>query len=406
MNNKKGVSKVLIVIIILLLIALIVGGVFLTMYLMKKDKEEKANVVLYEEYTEGQTFVGDDDTYFGEHLDPLANGLKEARNDELGIRFGYPDYMDIPVDEEAEDGTYISTSEAPEKSTTVMLRVGRIDESQSGIDHIEKQKEALTQELIKAETVVEKITNEDGEVREVVTVPDKVSDINVSYSILASQLAVRFTYTENDLKCTRLLTIKDNQVYSITYKATEEEYRSYEEENVFNSFEFISKMSDTEKTAMNTITINEKEYTLPIKVTNIDGISMDQKYSTQKIEPNYVTVVSLYESESPKYSAYVYNARESMTEIRKGYITAISTDINRGGNVKIYKGIEIGTSYSKVTELLGSPTTSHYTDGDSVLVHIYEIGDAVIQLKFRNDDLSKPKDGNAKVVSILLRVVK
>ncbi len=406
MDNKKGVSKVLIVFIILLLIALIVGGVFLTMYLMKKDKEGKANVVLYEEYTEGKTFVGDEDTYFGEHLEPLADGLKEARNDELGIRYGYLNYMDIPEAEETEDGTYVSTSEAPDKSTTVVLRVGKIDESQSGIDHVEKQKEALTQELIKAETIVEEVKDEDGNIIKREIAPEKVSDIAVSYSILASQLAVRFTYTENDLKCTRLLTIKDNQVYSITYKATEEEYRSYEEENVFNSFEFISRMSDTEKTAMNTITINEKEYTLPIKVTNIDGISMDQKYSTQTIEPNYVTVVSLYESQSPKYSAYVYNARESMTEIRKGYITAISTDVNRGGNVKIYKGIEIGTSYSKVTELLGSPTTSHYTDGDSILVHIYEIGDAVIQLKFRNDDLSKPKDGNAKVVSILLRVVK
>ncbi len=406
MDNKKGVSKVLIVFIILLLIALIVGGVFLTMYLMKKDKEGKANVVLYEEYTEGKTFVGDEDTYFGEHLEPLADGLKEARNDELGIRYGYLNYMEIPEAEETEDGTYVSTSEAPDKSTTVVLRVGKIDESQSGIDHVEKQKEALTQELIKAETIVEEVKDEDGNIIKREIAPEKVSDIAVSYSILASQLAVRFTYTENDLKCTRLLTIKDNQVYSITYKATEEEYRSYEEENVFNSFEFISRMSDTEKTAMNTITINEKEYTLPIKVTNIDGISMDQKYSTQTIEPNYVTVVSLYESQSPKYSAYVYNARESMTEIRKGYITAISTDVNRGGNVKIYKGIEIGTSYSKVTELLGSPTTSHYTDGDSILVHIYEIGDAVIQLKFRNDDLSKPKDGNAKVVSILLRVVK
>lgn len=406
MDNKKGVSKILIVFIILILIALIVGGVFLTMYLMKKDKEEKANVVLYDEYTEGQTFVGNDDTYFGEHLEPLADGLKEARNDELGIRYGYLDYMEIPEAEETEDGTYVSTSQAPDKSTTVVLRVGKIDESQSGIDHIEKQKEALIQELKKAETIVEEVKDSNGKIIKTETVPEEVSEIAISYSILANQLAVKFTYTENDLKCTRILTIKDNQVYSITYKATEEEYKSYEEENVFNSFEFISKLSDTEKTAMNTIIINEKEYTLPIKVTNIEGISMDQKYSTQTIEPNYVTVVSLYEAQSPKYSAYVYNARESMTEIRKGYITAISTDVNRGGNVKIYKGIEIGTSYSKVTELLGSPTSSHYTDGDSVLVHIYEIGDAVIQLKFRNDDLSKPKDGNAKVASILLRVVK
>ena len=64
------------------------------------------------------------------------------------------------------------------------------------------------------------------------------------------------------------------------------------------------------------------------------------------------TIVSLYELQQPKYSAYVYNTKASVDDIGEGYVTAISTDVNRGGNLKIYKGIELGTTYSKVKELL------------------------------------------------------
>ena len=100
---------------------------------------------------------------------------------------------------------------------------------------------------------------------------------------------------------------------------------------------------------------------------------------------------------------YVYNAKASVGEIGDGYITALSTDINRGGNIKIYKGVEIGTTYSQVEQLLGSPSKFYYSDEDSTLTNIYQINNTTIQLKFRNDDLSKP-DESSKVVAILLKV--
>ena len=154
---------------------------------------------------------------------------------------------------------------------------------------------------------------------------------------------------------------------------------------------------------LNTVTINDNEYTLPIKVSNIEGLTVDSKYSTQKMAANYFTIVSLYEMQVSKYSAYVYNAKASVSEIGDGYITAISTDVNRGGNIKIYKGIEIGTQYFKVEELLGSPAKQYYSDDESTLTNIYQIEDVTIQLKFRNDDLSKPSDAS-KVVAILIKV--
>ena len=193
-------------------------------------------VKLYEDYTEGAGFVDEDSV--GEVMTPLANGLKEYRNDELGIRFGYIDGMAIPEDEKSEDGTYISTIKSNNKTTTVVLRVGKMDVSQSDIDHVQKQKEALTQELIKAETKVVEV-EVDGEMVEQTIVPEKVSDIAVSNTLFADQLAVKFTYTENGLMATRVLTIKGEQVYSLTYKSNQEEYSYSEEDKVFNSFEFI-----------------------------------------------------------------------------------------------------------------------------------------------------------------------
>ena len=92
-----------------------------------------------------------------------------------------------------------------------------------------------------------------------------------------------------------------------------------------------------------------------------------------------------------------------MNNIGDGYITAISTDINRGGNIVIYKGIELGTQYLKVKELLGSPSRQYMSEDDSTLTNIYKIEGVTIQLKFRNDDLSKPDD-SSKVVAILLKV--
>lgn len=400
MNKKDGMSKIALIFIILIIVILIVVGTVVTIWFIQTNNKPQTEVKLYEDYTEGAGFLDEDS--IGEELTPLAEGLKEYRNDELGIRFGYLNGMSIPVDEQEDDGTYISTIKSPSKTTTIVLRVGKIDVSQTDIDHVQKQKEALTQELIKAET---KVVQEevDGKMVEKTIVPEKVSDINSSYTLFANQLAAKFTYTENGLMATRVLTIKDGKVFSLTYKASQDEYSYSEESKVFNSYEFIDNIEDIKANELNTVIINGKEYSLPIKVTNIEGLTVDSKYAVQKIDPNYFTIVSLYELQAAKYSAYVYNAKASVGEIGDGYITALSTDINRGGNIKIYKGVEIGTTYSQVEQLLGSPSKFYYSDEDSTLTNIYQINNTTIQLKFRNDDLSKP-DESSKVVAILLKV--
>ena len=400
MENKKGISKIAIVLIVFAILIVIGVGTFLTIWLIQKNNQPPVEVQLYEDYTEGEVFVDEDSV--GDEMTPLANGLKEYRNDELGVRFGYLSAMSTPVDEESEDGTYISTIKDPSKSTTIVLRVGKIDVSQPDIDHIQKQKDALTQELIEAETKIVEV-EENGKIVQQTIVPEKVSDISVSYALFGGQLAVKFSYTENGMTAVRILTIQDEMVYSLTYKANPDEYSYSDEEKVFESFEFIDKIDEIQKDDLNTVTINDKEYTLPIKVSNIEGLTIDSKYSSQKIAANYFTIVSLYEMQVSKYSAYVYNAKASVNEIGNGYITAISTDINRGGNIKIYKGIEIGTQYFKVEELLGSPAKQYYSDDESTLTNIYQIEDVTIQLKFRNDDLSKPSD-TSKVVAILIKV--
>lgn len=401
MKGKKGISKIALVILILVVVIFVAVGTFLAIWLIQKSKTPIVDVKLYEDYVEGEGFVAEDGM-LGTEMTPLAEGLKEYRNDELGIRFGYLDGLSIPEDEETENGTYVSVMNNKSTGTEVMLRVGKIDVSQMDIDHIQKQKESLTKELIKAETKIIEV-EEDGEMVQKTIVPEKVSDINSSYALFADQLAVRFTYTENGKKATRILTIKNNYVYSLTYKAEQDKYKTTEEDKVFNSFEFIQKIDEVEKGELNTLTINGKEYTLPLRQSKMEGLTIDNKYATQKIQPNYFTIVSLYELQQAKYSAYVYNAKASMNNIGDGYITAISTDINRGGNIVIYKGIELGTQYLKVKELLGSPSRQYMSEDDSTLTNIYKIEGVTIQLKFRNDDLSKPDD-SSKVVAILLKV--
>lgn len=403
MEGKRGISKVAIVIIVLVVLILIAVGTFLTIWLIQKNNKPMPEVKLYEDYVEGEGFVADEDLV-GVEMTPLAAGLKEFRNDELGVRFGYLDSLAIPVDEETEDGTYVSTMTDEATGTEVMFRVGKIDVSQTDIDHVAKQRESLTQELIKAETKVVEV-EENGKMVTKTIVPEKVSDINSSFALVAEQLAVRFTYTENGKRATRILTIKDNNVYSLTYKAQPDRYKTTEEDKIFNSFEFISKLDEVEKSELNTVIINEKEYTLPLKQTKMEGLTIDDKYAKQKIQPNYFTIVSLYELQQAKYSAYVYNPKASIDNIGEGYITAISTDITRGGNIKIYKGIELGTSYERVKELIGSPIRQYTSEDDSTLTNIYQIEGVTIQLKFRNDDMSKP-NAQSKVVAILVKVAR
>ena len=215
MGSKRGISKIAIVFIVLIIVLIIIGGTILTIWLIDKNSNNTpVEIELYEDYVEGEGFVTDEDMA-GSQMTPLAAGLKEYRNDELGIRFGYLDELETPEDTEEEDGTYVSVMKSNSSEKSVMFRVGKIDVSQTDIDHIQKQKEALTKELIKAETytIEEEVK---GKIVTTTVVPEKVSDINSSYALFAGQLAVRFSYTEKGLKCTRILTIKNNYVFSLT----------------------------------------------------------------------------------------------------------------------------------------------------------------------------------------------
>ena len=409
MNKKSGKGKALIIIIIILLLLILAGGGAFAYYYFTNANKPPVEIKLYEDYEEGVQLTDYTEFDNEDELTPLPAGLIEYKNEELGVRFGYPkddkeDVEVIPVDETGENGLYISTIQYKKKSNVVQLRVSPIDVSQSDLDHIQKQREALVQELIKAgtHTVIEKVNGKDVEV-EVVPTEAEISPITVSYHILDGQLGVKFSYKENDLNCTRIITIKDEKAYSITYKAKEEQYSYLEEENIANSFEFINKIDESKANELNTITLNGEKYSLPVKAKGFNGLTIDTKYASQKIGPNQFTIVSFYESEQPKYTAYIYNARACNNAIENGYVTAISTDINRGGSIVIYKGVQLGTSYADVKEALGSPATQYYSDDRTILTNIYKISGVTYELKLRNDDLSRPND-SAKVIAIQIRV--
>ena len=104
MKGKKGISKIALVILILVVVIFVAVGTFLAIWLIQKSKTPIVDVKLYEDYVEGEGFVAEDGM-LGTEMTPLAERLKEYRNDELGIRFGYLDGLSIPEDEETEDGT-------------------------------------------------------------------------------------------------------------------------------------------------------------------------------------------------------------------------------------------------------------------------------------------------------------
>ena len=70
MNSKKGISKIALIIIILVVIIIIAVGTFLTIWLIQRNNAPTEEVELYEEYVEGEGFVGDEDLE-GEEMTPL-----------------------------------------------------------------------------------------------------------------------------------------------------------------------------------------------------------------------------------------------------------------------------------------------------------------------------------------------
>ena len=410
MERKSGKGKALVIILIVIIVLLLLGGGgFFAWYYFTQMNKPPVVVKLYEDYVEGQDF--EDEEFESEELTPLPENLTEYKNEELGVRFGYIKGMVVPEDEVSEEDVYISTATHPSNSTVVQLRVGKIDTSQLDLDHIQKQREALVQELIKSETytVIEKVNGKDVE-RTIVPTADQVSPIKVTYRIMSGQLGVKFSYTEKGKTCTRIITIKDEMMYSLTYKAEQADYSYADEEKIYNSFEFIDKIDNRKATDLNKIIINGKEYNLPLKFANFENLTLDGKYASQLINPNYYTIVSLYENQVPKYSAYMYNAKACRNAIENGYITAISTDVDRGGNIEIYKGIKLGTTYAEVKDALGRPSRQYYSEDRSVLTNVYTISGVTFELKLRNDDMvTRPDDSTAntaKVIAILIKVSK
>ena len=117
MNNKSGKGKALVIVIIILVLLLLAGGGAFAWYYFTQMNKPPVVVKLYEEFEEGAEV--DYEEFETEELTPLEDGLKEYKNEELGVRFGYIDTMGIPEDESAEDGLYVSTASSSKKSTVV-----------------------------------------------------------------------------------------------------------------------------------------------------------------------------------------------------------------------------------------------------------------------------------------------
>ena len=89
MNKKSGKSKIVLVIVILLVLLIIAGGGFAAWWFLGRSSNIPTDTpILEEDHTEGQGFENDG-LFEIEELKPLANGLEEYRNEEIGVRFGY-----------------------------------------------------------------------------------------------------------------------------------------------------------------------------------------------------------------------------------------------------------------------------------------------------------------------------
>ena len=175
-----------------------------------------------------------------------------------------------------------------------------------------------------------------------------------------------------------------------------------EAKKVLDSLTFVNSYMDYPKSSERTIKIEGKEYHLPIKITNVEGLFINPKYSSEELKPNYFSKVSLYQIKDIKYSAYIYNAKASVATVDSGYLIGIETDKFKGGDLEILDGIKIGMTRAEVLSKLGNPVRQYISEEDGTVVASYTVNDATVEIKYK-PETGSIVDENTEVYGLSIR---
>lgn len=377
MNKRSGMSKlalVLIIFLVVIIVAATVVGVILVIGKNKKPVEEPTEPVdIYSDTREFKEEIIENSDY--EKLEQLDKSLTEFRNDEYGVRFGYPTGMNLPVDELDTDNFFHSVIKKEKSTKKIELLVGELDNLSAKGEYMNEQ---------------------------ISTLKEKAGNVDVSYGLLGNQMSIRLKYEISGIKYYQNVTIKSKTAYGMKYEADNDEYDELEADKIFNSFAFVNSYRDYPATSEREVVIEGEKYTLPVKVSTIKGLNINPKYTNEILKPNYFSIVSLYETRNIKYSAYVYNARASEAEVNTGYLIGIETDKFKGGDIEILGGIKVGTLRSDVKNTLGLPKNEYKVENDTELVNTYVVNDATIELKYKSVD-GTPVNDSTPVYGISIR---
>lgn len=363
MNKKSGISKLALILIIVLVI-IIVSATVVGVILVLRNNNNQNPVEIYNEpidiYNETTEFTEEiiensDD----ENLEPLDKNLTEFRNDEYGVRFGYPTEMELPVDNLDTDNFFHSVIKKENSTKSIEFFVGELDNLSAKGEYINEQ---------------------------IATLKEKAKDVTVTYGLLGEQMSVKLRYEIEGIKYYQNITIKTKTAYGLIYSADKDEYDEVEADKIFNSFSFVNSYKNYPATSEREVIIEGQKYTLPVKVSTIKGLNINPKYANEILKPNYFSIVSLYETKAIKYSAYVYNAKASAAEVNTGYLIGIETDKFRGGDIEIIGGIKIGTLLSDVRNTLGLPKNEYKNEDETEVVNTYVVNDATIELRYKSTD--------------------
>ena len=168
MEKKRGISKIAIILIVVILIA-VIGTVIGVIFLMNRnDGNDEVVQEPLDIYNENQAFkeeiIENSDE---EELEALDKSLTEYRNDEYGIRFGYPTDMQLPTDSYDEDEFFHSVMRKDKSTKIVELIVGELD-------NLSAEGEYLNERLA--------------------TLNEEAQNVEVSYGLLGNQMAIKFHY--------------------------------------------------------------------------------------------------------------------------------------------------------------------------------------------------------------------
>ncbi len=376
MEKKRGISKIAIILIVVILIA-VIGTVIGVIFLMNRnDGNDEVVQEPLDIYNENQAFkeeiIENSDE---EELEALDKSLTEYRNDEYGIRFGYPTDMQLPTDSYDEDEFFHSVMRKDKSTKIVELIVGELD-------NLSAEGEYLNERLA--------------------TLNEEAQNVEVSYGLLGNQMAIKFHYELDGLQYLESVTIKDKVAYTLCYCADADEYMESEAKKVLDSLTFVNSYMDYPKSSERTIKIEGKEYHLPIKITNVEGLFINPKYSSEELKPNYFSKVSLYQIKDIKYSAYIYNAKASVATVDSGYLIGIETDKFKGGDLEILDGIKIGMTRAEVLSKLGNPVRQYISEEDGTVVASYTVNDATVEIKYK-PETGSIVDENTEVYGLSIR---